>query len=145
MAAMRETSQFNQSVARAVLILDAFAAAGGDMELGITELSETTGLAKSVVSRVVAPLVAGGYLEQNPRTRRYRVGLRMFELGLRYLRRPGAREAALMLLDDLVRETGPYGVFGRAGRRAVRGAGGGRGQRPAAGRRLGRRTGAGRT
>lgn len=112
MAAMRETSQFNQSVARAVLILDAFAAAGGDMELGITELSETTGLAKSVVSRAVAPLVAGGYLEQNPRTRRYRVGLRAFELGLRYLRRPGAREAALMLLDDMVRETGHTAYLG---------------------------------
>lgn len=112
MTEARDTNQFNQSVARAVLILDALAAAGGDMELGITELSEATGLAKSVVSRAVAPLVAGGYLEQNARTRRYRVGLRMFELGLRYLRRPGAREAALMLLDDLVRETGHTAYLG---------------------------------
>lgn len=111
-ATMRDATQFNQSVARAVLVLDALAAAGGDMELGITELSEATGLAKSVVSRVVSPLVAGGYLEQNARTRRYRVGLRMFELGLRYLRRPGAREAALMLLDDLVRETGHTAYLG---------------------------------
>ncbi len=94
------------------MVLDAFAAAGGDMELGITELSETTGLAKSVVSRTVAPLVAGGYLEQNPRTRRYRVGLRTFELGLGYLRRPGARAAARLLLDELVRETGHTAYLG---------------------------------
>lgn len=105
-------TNFNQSVARAVLVLDAFARATGDMELGITELSDETGLAKSVISRVVAPLVAGGYLEQNPRTRRYRVGLRTFELGLRYLRRPGAREAALMLLEELVRETGHTSYLG---------------------------------
>lgn len=94
------------------MVLDAFAAAGGDMELGITELSETTGLAKSVVSRTVAPLVAGRYLEQNPRTRRYRVGLRTFELGLGYLRRPGARAAARLLLDELVRETGHTAYLG---------------------------------
>jgi len=108
----RKAGQFNQSVARAAMILDAFAAADGDMELGITELSEATGLAKSVVSRTVAPLVACGYLEQNARTRRYRVGLRMFELGLRYLRRPGAREVALALLEDLVRETGHTAYLG---------------------------------
>lgn len=110
--AAKDTGNFNQSVARAVRILDAFARAAGDMELGITELSDETGLAKSVISRVVAPLVAGGYLEQNPRTRRYRIGLRTFELGLRYLRRPGAREAALVLLDDLVRETGYTAYLG---------------------------------
>lgn len=108
----KDTANFNQSVARAVRVLDAFARATGDMELGITELSEETGLAKSVISRVVAPLVAGGYLEQNSRTRRYRVGLRTFELGLRYLRRPGAREAALVLLEELVRETGHTAYLG---------------------------------
>lgn len=111
-AAARTSVRYNQSVARAAMILDAFAAADGDMELGITELSEATGLAKSVVSRTVGPLVAGGYLEQNMRTRRYRVGLRMFELGLRYLRRPGAREAALLLLEELVRETGHTAYLG---------------------------------
>lgn len=107
-----KTSRYNQSVARAAMILDAFATTDGDMELGITELSEATGLAKSVVSRTVATLVAGGYLEQNARTRRYRVGLRMFELGLRYLRRPGPREAALLLLEELVRETGHTAYLG---------------------------------
>lgn len=102
----------NQSVARAVLVLDALAEARGDMELGITELREMTGLAKSVISRVLVPLVAGGYVERNPRTRRYRVGVRMFELGLRYLRHSGAREAALILLDELARETGATSYLG---------------------------------
>lgn len=105
-------SKGNQSVARAVLLLDALAEARGDMELGVTELSAITGLAKSVISRVLVPLVAGGYVERNDRTRRYRVGVRMFELGLRYLRHSGAREAALILLDELARETGATSYLG---------------------------------
>lgn len=102
----------NQSVARALLVLDALGTARGDMELGVTELSEMTGLAKSVVSRMLAPLVARGYVERNDRTRRYRVGVRLFELGLRYLRRSGAREAALTLLEELARETGATAYLG---------------------------------
>ncbi|HLT57400.1 MAG: IclR family transcriptional regulator [Limnochordales bacterium] len=97
--------ELNHSVARAVRILDAFAE-GRDAELGITDISQRTGLAKSVVSRVLAPLLAGGYLERDPRTRRYRVGLRAFELGSRYLSRSGAPQAALTLLGELSRETG---------------------------------------
>lgn len=102
----RAPADFNQSVARAVRVLDALAGAEGDMELGITELSDETGLAKSVVSRLLAPLVAGGYVERNARTRRYRVGLRAFELGLTYLRHPGTGGPALVFLDELARETG---------------------------------------
>lgn len=107
-----EVGTGNQSVARAVLVLNSLAAARGDMELGVTELSEQTGLAKSVVSRILAPLVEGGYVERNPRTRRYRVGVRMFEVGLRYLRHSGVREAALVLLEQLARETGATSYLG---------------------------------
>lgn len=96
----------NNSVARAVMIMNAFLESGRDPELGITELSQRTGLAKSVVSRVLVPLVAGGYVERDARTRRYRVGLRAFELGLRYLGRTGAPQSALVMLDELARETG---------------------------------------
>jgi len=99
-------------VARAVLILNAFAAAGRDPELGVTEISQRTGLAKSVVARVLVPLVEGGYLEQDPRTRRYRVGLRAFELGSRYLSRSGAPQSALQLLEKLARETGCTAYLG---------------------------------
>lgn len=102
----------NNSVARAVMILDTFAAAGRDPELGVTEISLRTGLAKSVVARVLAPLVQGGYLEQDPRTRRYRVGLRTFELGTRYLSRSGAPQAALQMLEELAAETGCTAYLG---------------------------------
>lgn len=102
----------NQSVARAIQVLDTLAEARGDMELGVTELSKATGLAKSVVSRILSPLVAAGYVERNDRTRRYRIGVRLFELGLRFLRRSGAREAALGLLQELARETGATAYLG---------------------------------
>src|SRR5690625_1898112 len=102
----------NQSVSRAVLVLNTLASAGGDGELGVTELSGATGLAKSVVSRILNPLVAAGYVERNERSRRYRIGLRLFEMGLGYLRRSGAREAALGLLQQLARETGATAYLG---------------------------------
>lgn len=102
----------NQSVSRAVLVLNTLASAGGDGELGVTELSGATGLAKSVVSRILNPLVAAGYVERNERSRRYRIGLRLFEIGLGYLRRSGAREAALGLLQQLARETGATAYLG---------------------------------
>ena len=105
-------AEHNNSVARAVLIMNAFVAAGRDAELGITELSQRTGLAKSVVSRVLVPLVQGGYVERDPRTRRYRVGLRAFEFGLRYLSRSGAPQSALQMLDELARETGCTAYLG---------------------------------
>src|SRR5690625_1416381 len=102
----------NQSVSRAVLVLNTLASAGGDGELGVTELSGATGLAKSVVSRILNPLVAAGYVERNERSRRYRIGLRLFEIGLGYLRRSGAREAAVGLLQELARETGATAYLG---------------------------------
>src|SRR5690606_18754102 len=104
--------EHNNWVARAVLIMNAFVAAGRDAELGITELSQRTGLAKSVVSRVLVPLVQGGYVERDPRTPRYRVGLRAFEFGLRYLSRSGAPQSALQMLDGLARETGCTAYLG---------------------------------
>ncbi|HEY8496454.1 MAG TPA: IclR family transcriptional regulator [Limnochordales bacterium] len=105
-------AEHNNSVARAVLIMNAFVAAGRDAELGITELSQRTGLAKSVVSRVLVPLVQGGYVERDPRTRRYRVGLRAFEFGLRYLSCSGAPQSAWQMLDELARETGCTAYLG---------------------------------
>lgn len=51
-------------------------------ELGVTELSERLGLAKSIVSRIVTTYVAEGVLVQDEMTRRYRLGPLLLELGL---------------------------------------------------------------
>ncbi|MDR1824571.1 MAG: IclR family transcriptional regulator [Bifidobacteriaceae bacterium] len=72
----------NVAVDRSLRILEAFL--GDKTDLGVLELSRLLGLDKSVVHRVLLTMVGRGFLEQDPNTRRYRVGLRSWELGRRY-------------------------------------------------------------
>lgn len=50
-------------------------------ELGITEISEQLGLYKSNVHNIVDTFVKAGYLEQNPENEKYRLGMKILELG----------------------------------------------------------------
>lgn len=50
-------------------------------EWGITELSRRTGLGKSRVFRILKTLEGRGFAEKNEETGRYRLGLKVFELG----------------------------------------------------------------
>jgi IclR family transcriptional regulator, KDG regulon repressor len=67
------------SVHNAIRVLDCFSAT--DRELGVSELARRLGLGKSTVFRLGSTLVAGGLLEHNPESGRYRLGLRLYELG----------------------------------------------------------------
>ncbi len=67
-----------QSVARALSIIKCFQTAS---ELGITEISEMLHLNKSTVFGLVNTLSGYGYLEQVRGSRKYRLGLALFELG----------------------------------------------------------------
>lgn len=51
-------------------------------EWGVTELATALDMTKSRVHRIVATLEYKGFLRRDPRTRRYRLGLRLFELGV---------------------------------------------------------------
>jgi len=51
----------------------------------VLELSRQLDLDKSVIHRILSTLVARRFLEQDPASRRYRIGLRIWELGQRYL------------------------------------------------------------
>ena len=66
-----------QSVSRALDILNYFEA---EESLGISELAERMGLSKSSVYGLVNTLTAYGYLQQME-GRKYRLGIRLFELG----------------------------------------------------------------
>ena len=76
-------------------ILDCFT--GPRVELGIKEISEAMHLSKSTVYGLVNTLVAHGYLEQNHENKRYKLGIRLFEMGMLVQRRM-----------DLQREARPY-------------------------------------
>jgi IclR family KDG regulon transcriptional repressor len=67
------------SVARAISILDCFS--GSSAELRLSDIAMEMQLSKSTVYGLVNTLTAKGLLEQNPKTKGYRLGIRLFELG----------------------------------------------------------------
>jgi DNA-binding IclR family transcriptional regulator len=68
-----------QSIDRAMHILFAFSVE--DRLLGVSELSERLGLNQSTVHHLAASLKNWGLLEQDPASRKYRLGVRLIELG----------------------------------------------------------------
>lgn len=80
-----------QSVARTLEILKCFVDAP---ELGISELSAELGLHKSTVFGLVNTLVSYGYLEQVESTKKYRLGMALFEMGNLVLNRIDVRSEA---------------------------------------------------
>jgi DNA-binding IclR family transcriptional regulator len=88
---------------RALSLLDAF---GVDRtELGISQLSRRTGLAKSTTHRLVGELVRLGLLEQVGLLERggpgVRLGMHLFELGQLVPRQRTLKDAALPFMEDL--------------------------------------------
>lgn len=72
----------NQSVARALSVLDVIAAQG---ELGIRDVARRLDLAPSITHRLVSTLTSYGYLEQSSTNERYRIGHRAFRVGSAFL------------------------------------------------------------
>jgi IclR family KDG regulon transcriptional repressor len=95
----------NSTVDRALRVLDAFLTE--ERELGVLEIARMVELDKSVIHRILTTLVRRGFLEQNPVSRRYRVGLRAWELGQRYVAGHQLEELATAALTRVV-ENHPY-------------------------------------
>ncbi|MGH7363653.1 MAG: helix-turn-helix domain-containing protein, partial [Candidatus Methylomirabilales bacterium] len=74
-----ETARLAQSLGRGLDILEAFIRERP--ELGVTELGVRLGLAKSTVHRLLATLRVRGYVRKNPRSGKYRLGIRPWEVG----------------------------------------------------------------
>jgi IclR family transcriptional regulator, KDG regulon repressor len=94
------------AVARALGILENVD--GGVRGTGITELSRRLGLGKSTVHRLCATLEHHGYLVRDPGTGRYRLSLRVFQIGshaLDALDLPARAMPALETLGAATEET----------------------------------------
>ena len=72
-----------QTVVNAMRLLEAFRNEG---ELGVTELARRLELHKNNVFRLLATLEQEGYIEQSADTERYRLGVRVLELGASFTR-----------------------------------------------------------
>lgn len=68
-----------QSVKRAIDIMELYSPT--NTELSVKEISERLQLSKSTVHGLIKTLEYRGYLEQNPSNQKYKLGLRLFQLG----------------------------------------------------------------
>ncbi|HSK16207.1 MAG TPA: IclR family transcriptional regulator [Gaiellaceae bacterium] len=101
------------AVTRAAGLLDELAA--GDGELGTNELARRTELHPSSVSRLLSTLVTAGLVEHVAESGRYRLGLRLVDLGNAVLARLDLREVARPHLRALVEETGETATLSSPG------------------------------
>jgi IclR family pca regulon transcriptional regulator len=72
--------------------------------LGIADIADELGMSRSTTHRYVITLVALGYLEQGA-SRKYRLGLRVTDLGMSALNSTGLREHAHPYLEELRQRT----------------------------------------
>lgn len=68
-----------QALERALDILDCFDFQNRD--LGLSKISKATGLNMTTAKRLISNLTERGYLRQDPHTKQYQLGIRLFELG----------------------------------------------------------------
>lgn len=97
-------STYSQSLERGLAILSAFRS--GRPLLGVSELGRDIGLSRSTTHRYVATLAALGYLQQDPATKKYRLGPRVLDLGFSAINSMELREVAAPHLRELSDATG---------------------------------------
>jgi IclR family pca regulon transcriptional regulator len=100
-AGLREP-RYSQSLERGLAVLGCFTAKRP--VLGIADIAEELALSRSTTHRYVVTLVALGYLEQGA-SRKYRLGLRVTDLGMSALNATGLREHAHPYLEELRAQT----------------------------------------
>jgi IclR family pca regulon transcriptional regulator len=95
---------FSQSLERGLAILSAFKPERP--LLGSSELAREIGLSRSTAHRYVASLAHLGYLQQDPVTRKYRLGPGVLDLGFSAINSMEIREISAPHLQQLSDETG---------------------------------------
>ena len=94
--------RYSQSLERGLAILSCFTPRRP--VLGIADIADDLGMSRSTTHRYVITLVALGYLEQGA-SRKYRLGLRVTDLGMSALNSTGLREHAHPYLQELRQRT----------------------------------------
>lgn len=96
----REKEKYSiQAVENALNVLEQFQ--GKKAELGITEISQSLGLHKNNIFRLLATLESRSYIEQNKNNERYRLGIKSLELGRAFLSHTGLIKVAVQKLEEL--------------------------------------------
>ena len=99
-----------QALERALDILDCFSFQ--DRELNLSDIVKITGLNKTTVKRLISNLESRGYLQQDPQTKAYQLGMRLFELGGIVFSSFSLRRAAAFPMTRLQNQTGATVLLG---------------------------------
>jgi IclR family KDG regulon transcriptional repressor len=107
----RETRTYRvQSLDRALDVLDCFTFQ--DRELTLSDISQKAGINKATAKRLISNLVTRGYLNQEPTTKRYRLGMRLLELGGIIFSSFSLRKASSYPMSRLQNQTGATVLLG---------------------------------
>lgn len=109
---MEQNNQYINSIVRAVELLNLYQS--GERELGITEIARRMKLHKSSVHRIVRTLEHLGWLEQNPDSEKYKLGLGILDVAGVLLKTYDYREvisASMRELKNAVGETIVLSVY----------------------------------
>lgn len=112
---MKQTRRKNsiykvQALERALDILDSFSFQ--NRELNLSDVVKNTGLNKTTVKRLISNLESRGYLKQDPQTKAYQLGMRLFELGGIVFSSFSLRRAAAFPMSRLQSQTGATVLLG---------------------------------
>ena len=83
-----------------------------DYELGITELSEKSGLLKSSVHNIMSTFMLAGYVEQNPSNNKYHLGKKVLRLSNNYTENNTLQSKIQLILRHLADKTGETAYYG---------------------------------
>ena len=92
-----------QTVSRALDILEVFLDYGP--EIGLSEVSRLVQLNKATAYRILSTLEGRGYVVRSPENRKYRLGVRTFELGSYFQSQIELRRIAIPEMQTMVAET----------------------------------------
>jgi IclR family pca regulon transcriptional regulator len=98
--------RYSQSLERGIAILTCFTPERP--VLGIADIADELGMSRSTTHRYMSTLTALGYLEQGA-SRKYRLGIRVTDLGMSAMSSTGLREHARPYLEEL-RQRSQYTV-----------------------------------
>ncbi|WP_028934972.1 IclR family transcriptional regulator [Pseudonocardia spinosispora] len=93
-----------ESVQRAIDVLDALAASGG--ELGTNEIARRTGINVSSISRLLSTLTSSGLVQHLPSSGRYRLGVHILQLAAAARASLDIRSVSRPYLEELTGTTG---------------------------------------
>ena len=99
-----------QALERALDIIDCFSFQ--DRELSLTDVVIRTGLNKTTAKRLISNLTARGYLQQSPQSKKYQLGIRLFELGGIVFSSFSLRQAAAYPMSKLQNDSGATVLLG---------------------------------